>query len=547
MAHPRRGWISGDPEPRRAHRRGGLIVGALVAACQSPAGSSCPVGAQDCGVLVALDTNDVANDRVDVTVAVDVVDARAEGPDAIAPEDAAFDVAPAIDLGSDWDVPAGADADGAVASVQIGPAGGQLALGAVALQVPPGAVSTPITFWVEPAAPTTAGALGSAYALGPSGTVFAVPATVSFRFAIEAVPGRDPSRLAVAVLTGEGWSPLDRIAIDTVRGLVSGVTSHLSIFALIATPPTVPDAGPADQLDARDGEAGIDAGAARDGEAAGDVISDARTDVPLDANCTRGARSGRLLCLPPWGWLSEDDYHVFCDGRGCLLHSPYANGGWMFCHESTGTCEECSFELQGCHRLETPHQLNQCLVGTIPWILDPTLPGVVSALPAPNGYCGYMCIGQGCLNMYLDGAVACRDAGRCVLAAMRDYVAGTRHDGRTCQGRTELTYESEPDGFTIYRVPGGQHTPPQPRACCGSTGNDFCFHSSDAGAPTGTCRPIVYMFGDDGGVILCTANAPHVTRTASQMCCEDGCVPCRTLLCDIRWETTSASGFCPGW
>lgn len=492
-----------------------VALGALLAACRPADTPPCPDASPSCFVDAALDA-----------VADTSSDLGGDGADA-GDRDAAH-----------------LDADASVASASLGPEGGELSLGAVTLRVPAGALATTVTLRIEPTVPARAGAIGVAYELGPSGTTFAVPATVAFRFDAAAVPGGDPSRLAVAVLSADGWRPLAATAVDPVGGTVSGQTSHLSIYALIATGPE-PDAGPidvpapSDALDAAPSDTGGRLDVPTADRAADVPTADHATDVPTDAGCTRGEVRGTGpidVCIPPWGWLRLFEPRTFCDAHGCV-HTP--GDRWLVCYADTGVCEVCNGLFTVCTRCSSHESVGG------PGEFGASECMSIGELPIPTvGFWHTTCAGGRCENFFEDGAVPCAGPERCVFDVMREVVAGTRHDSLTCMGRVQLTVVNEvDDDWTLY-VPGGSHWSRDRPICCG-TSETYCFAPGDAGAPTGTCRPLVVLGGDDGSSVLCTAVAPRVTRSRGRLCCEDGCVPCAGTRCRLDFFLAGEADACP--
>src|SRR5690242_17088981 len=79
---------------------------------------------------------------------------------------------------------------------QIGPAGGSLTSddGRLTVSVPPGAVSAPTSLSIQDITNTAPGGDGIAYRVGPDGTTFATPITLTFA----ADPAEDVSALSIA-------------------------------------------------------------------------------------------------------------------------------------------------------------------------------------------------------------------------------------------------------------------------------------------------------------------------------------------------------------
>ncbi len=129
----------------------------------------------------------------------------------------------------------------------IGVNGGStvLAGGAVTITVPPGALSAPLflTAAVKPQSATPPDKwqiLGSTYSIGPAGTTFSKPVTVTIKYAITDLPAFTMSGdLSVLHFSAGAWSGLTDIVVDTVSMTVSGRTTSFSDFAVAAVDPAV--------------------------------------------------------------------------------------------------------------------------------------------------------------------------------------------------------------------------------------------------------------------------------------------------------------------
>lgn len=120
----------------------------------------------------------------------------------------------------------------------IGPTGGVAASpdGRATVTVPAGALDRTVTVTVAPAAAPPAGVLpGTAYDLGPGGTLFAVPVTLAFTYDPAVVPsGTAAASLRLARAAGALWIPLADSAVDSVAHLLTGTVSHFSTFGATA-------------------------------------------------------------------------------------------------------------------------------------------------------------------------------------------------------------------------------------------------------------------------------------------------------------------------
>jgi len=124
----------------------------------------------------------------------------------------------------------------------IGPNGGQVtaAGGALRIQVPAGALGAPLAITVSPLANPPAGEgliQGTAYDLGPNGSGFSQPVTVTIRYEASAVPqNMDPALFRVHRWNGSAWEPLGSPAVNVATREVSGTTTTFSAFAVLGVP-----------------------------------------------------------------------------------------------------------------------------------------------------------------------------------------------------------------------------------------------------------------------------------------------------------------------
>ena len=123
------------------------------------------------------------------------------------------------------------------AQATLGPAGGSLSTpdAVLTLIVPPAAIDHAIDFTVGPAAAPLPGAIGTAFEIGPLGTRFAVPASVSIRYTTAELGDAAPADLVVATVVAGKWQALEDGAVDVDASSATGRTPHLSPFALAST------------------------------------------------------------------------------------------------------------------------------------------------------------------------------------------------------------------------------------------------------------------------------------------------------------------------
>jgi hypothetical protein len=120
-------------------------------------------------------------------------------------------------------------------STPVGTTGGTASSsdGSLKVVIPAGALPSNLTVTVEPAA-SPGGELGTTYEIGPTGTQFAMPVTLTLDYAGIALNGTAESSLRVATHTASGWQILPGAVVDTNAKTVSGLTTHLSPYAIVA-------------------------------------------------------------------------------------------------------------------------------------------------------------------------------------------------------------------------------------------------------------------------------------------------------------------------
>ncbi len=138
-------------------------------------------------------------------------------------------------------------ASGNAATATIGPAGGTLASadGRLVLTVPPGAVPAPTAFSIQPITNSAPGGIGSAYRLGPAGTSFSSPATITFTANTDDTKSVSPEALAIGYHDGEGyWRWLSNAVTNPAARSVSvGVSKIAAAAAGAGRDALAPDGG----------------------------------------------------------------------------------------------------------------------------------------------------------------------------------------------------------------------------------------------------------------------------------------------------------------
>ncbi|MEQ1846689.1 MAG: CHAP domain-containing protein, partial [Nitrospira sp.] len=119
-------------------------------------------------------------------------------------------------------------------STIIGPRGGVAATsdGTITIVVPAGALASNTAITIAPSsANTPQGNIGEALDLGPDGTIFSTPVTISVKYDPNLIPqGVTESSLTLAFSSGSTWTDIPT-TVDTVNKLLNGQTTHFSTYS----------------------------------------------------------------------------------------------------------------------------------------------------------------------------------------------------------------------------------------------------------------------------------------------------------------------------
>jgi hypothetical protein len=114
--------------------------------------------------------------------------------------------------------------------------GGDLASadGALQVAIPAGALPSNVIVSVTPTTSPGSGSIGTVYEIGPTGTQFTTPITLTLQYDSTKLAGTDPSMLRVATYASGSWQMLPGAKVDTQAKTVSGTTTHLSPYTLVS-------------------------------------------------------------------------------------------------------------------------------------------------------------------------------------------------------------------------------------------------------------------------------------------------------------------------
>ena len=97
-------------------------------------------------------------------------------------------------------------------------------------------LSAVLTITVEAVKNAPADVIGSAYEIGPSGTIFSQPVTLTFSYDPAWLQGKNPSDLRVATVDKGVWQVLADSVVVEKQKTVSATTKHFSVYGLTLSP-----------------------------------------------------------------------------------------------------------------------------------------------------------------------------------------------------------------------------------------------------------------------------------------------------------------------
>ncbi len=156
-----------------------------------------------------------------------------------APQDASTDARPSdatVDAAGDAETEQDAGPLPDAGGVRIGAAGGSFGNDALTVTIPAGALSAETTFGVTIAPNGAPDARGGTWDLGPNGTTFTTPATLTF-YAGKIASGIELAELVIMTVGTNGWQVLDGITRDATAQTVSAPLMHFSPYALVYVSP----------------------------------------------------------------------------------------------------------------------------------------------------------------------------------------------------------------------------------------------------------------------------------------------------------------------
>ncbi|OGW13930.1 MAG: hypothetical protein A2035_03980, partial [Nitrospirae bacterium GWA2_42_11] len=122
-------------------------------------------------------------------------------------------------------------------SNSIGPNGGTVTSsdGKAKIVIPSGSLSQDTGITVTAVSNQPSGNIGTAYEFGSDVTTFNEPVTISITYDEAFLPsGVSESDIKLGMITNNQWQEITNSVVDTIANIVSGTTSHLSIYGVIA-------------------------------------------------------------------------------------------------------------------------------------------------------------------------------------------------------------------------------------------------------------------------------------------------------------------------
>jgi hypothetical protein len=119
-------------------------------------------------------------------------------------------------------------------SASIGATGGTVKTsdGTATLNVPAGAVGTAVTITIMPSTSSVPGAVGQVWEIGPTGTQFSMPVTLTLAYTDAEFGGKPAADFAVSTVVDNAWQPIAATLVNPSARTISGQTTHLSPYAL---------------------------------------------------------------------------------------------------------------------------------------------------------------------------------------------------------------------------------------------------------------------------------------------------------------------------
>jgi hypothetical protein len=119
-------------------------------------------------------------------------------------------------------------------SANVGSAGGVIVTGdgVANVNIPAGAVGANTMITITPSTSSVPGAVGQVWEIGPTGTQFSVPITITLAYKDSDLGGMPPTAFAVSTVVNGAWQPIPATVVNPAAHIISGQTTHLSPYAI---------------------------------------------------------------------------------------------------------------------------------------------------------------------------------------------------------------------------------------------------------------------------------------------------------------------------
>ncbi|MFC1766950.1 Ig-like domain-containing protein [Candidatus Margulisiibacteriota bacterium] len=118
---------------------------------------------------------------------------------------------------------------------RIGPAGGTITYKSFTMIVPPGALTTDVLFTADDYSTSESMVVtGSAYSVGPSGTIFLVPAIINISYD-SSTPSTVEATYLLGTINNDVWYGIGGTTAEAALNIVSGETNSLSIYGIVTS------------------------------------------------------------------------------------------------------------------------------------------------------------------------------------------------------------------------------------------------------------------------------------------------------------------------
>jgi hypothetical protein len=396
--------------------------------------------------------------------------------------------------------------------MMVGPSGGALTSsdGKLAVDIPAGALTGDVTITTEAAAAPAAGAVGTVYEIGPTGTQFAMPVTLTLHYDMAMLNGAAESSLRVATFANGAWQLLPGAVVDANAKTVSGVTTHLSPYAVIPEAVGKTCASVQQNYGCTGTGPAVDAGASNGGGSRGAGGSPGSTGTAAACDPPTCATATNVCGQYPGATVDS-----CADGMNGFTADCCFPSNAPICFAIGGAGHTCTNDPAGGGGSSCP-PAPTCATATAACAAYPGAT-LQNCTDSTNGFSGACCFapeapvcvsvgaGRACSNSTGAGGGSCAPAPRC-------------SDGNPCAGYVGATTQGCTDNADGFQA-----------TCCFAVGTLPIFSGSGSGGGSGNVDAGVPAA--DGGMVgggTCVAGA---ACTAGYRCDPGSTTTCMTCMC----------------